>query len=45
MRKRKPQPRKPNQIVLIITFIALVILLLFVRIVVFIRGIHERHFR
>lgn len=45
MKKRKPQPRKPNQIVLIITFIALVILLLFVRIAVFIRGIHERHFR
>jgi hypothetical protein len=49
MSKRKPQQkhttRLRNQLTLILAFVALVLLLLFVRLVNFVRGSHARFFR
>jgi hypothetical protein len=47
--KRKSQQKRTtslrNQIVLIVAFVALVLLLLFVRLINFVRGTHARFFR
>lgn len=49
MRKRKPQEEHPsklrNRLSLILAFVALVLLLLFVRLVNFVRAAHERFSR
>lgn len=47
--KRKRQQKRTaglrNQVVLIVAFVALVLLLLFVRLINFVRGSHARFFR
>jgi hypothetical protein len=47
MTKRKPQAKHPatprNQIALIIAFVAIVLLLLFLRLVIFVHGVNAHH--